>query len=295
MVSSVQLPRTMRSMEASTAHVHVTGGVHAPRGFDRAIRSAYLATTIGAGTLVLVASAIDVDRHPPSSAWIAILAMTCVSAWALVRLSGFPVSFSPSDALTITAALLFGPAAGALCVALDTLIASTRLSPQHRTFTTVAFNVTGPPLAMWLAAHLFFALSGAAPFDISKSTFASMVFPLAIFAMSYFLLNSLLVAAAITLGREGSLLRVWREHFAPLWLTYFGGTSIAGLLLLSIEAGLFNLETLVVALPLMIVLAMAFTTGVERIRPGGQALKSFAHRDRRGLRRTRTWTCRSTR
>lgn len=246
--------------------MHVTGGVHAPRGFDRAVRSAYLATTIAAGTLVLVASAIDVDRHPPGPAWIAILAMTCVSAWALVRLSGFPVSFSPSDALTITAALLFGPAAGALCVALDTLIASTRLSRSHRTLTTVVFNVTGPPLAMWLAAHLFFALSGAPPFGVSTPTFASTVFPLAIFAMSYFLLNSLLVAAAITVGREGSLLRVWREHFAPLWLTYFGGTSIAGLLLLSMEAGLFNLETLVIALPLMIVLAMAFTTGIERVR-----------------------------
>jgi PAS domain S-box-containing protein len=79
-------------------------------------------------------------------------------------------------------------------------------------------------------------------------------------------LNSGLVAAAVTVGRGGSLPRVWREHFAPLWLSHFGGASIAGLLLLSMNAGLFTLETLIVALPLLIVLVMAFSTGIERIR-----------------------------
>ena len=44
------------------------------------------------------------------------------------------------------------------------------------------------------------------------------------------------------------------------------GNWVAGLLLLSMKAGLFNLETLVVALPLLIVLVMAFNTGVDRIR-----------------------------
>ncbi len=246
--------------------MHVPSDVHAPHRFGTAARSVYLTATVGAGTLVLASSAIEVARNPPGTAWVAILAMTCVSGWALVRMPGFPVSFSPSDALTITAALFFGPAAGALCVFVDTLISSTRLSRPHRTLTTVVFNVTGPPLAMWLAAHLFFDLTGARPFDTDTPTLASTVLPLAVFAIAYFLLNSVLVAAAVTLGRDGSLLRVWREHFAPLWLTHFGGTSVAGLLLLSTKAGLFNLETLVVALPLLIVLMMAFSTGVERIR-----------------------------
>jgi PAS domain S-box-containing protein len=246
--------------------IDVPGVVHAPRRFGHAARSVYLTTTIGGGTLVLVSSAVDVVQNPPGTAWIAILAMTCVSGWALFRMPGFPVSFSPSDALTITAALLFGPAAGALCVGLDALISSMRLSRPHRTLTTVLFNVTVPALAMWLAAHLFFKLSGARPFESHTPTSASAVLPLALFAIAYFLLNSVLVAAAVTVGRDGSLPRVWREHFAPLWLTIFGGTSVAGLLLLSMKAGLFNLETLVVALPLLIVLAMAFNTGVERIR-----------------------------
>ena len=246
--------------------MHVTGDPHAPQMRGRTRRRVFLMMTIAAGMLVLVASIVDVVRNPPGAVWLVMLAMAAVSGWAIVRMPGFPVSFSPSDALTITAALIFGPAAGALCVALDTLSSSMRLSPPHRTLPIVLFNVTGPPLAMWVAAHLFFELGGAATFDTERATFASTVLPLAVFATVYFLLNTTLVAAAVTMGRGASLPRVWREHFAPLWLTHFGGTSVAGLLLLSMNAGLFNLETLVVALPLLIVVGMAFSTGVARIR-----------------------------
>jgi PAS domain S-box-containing protein len=232
----------------------------------RFVRSAYLASAMGGGAVVVLVSIVDVLQNPPGVAWLAVLAMTCVSGWAVVRMPGVPVSVSPSDALTITAALLFGPSAGALCVACDATASSMRLSRPHRTLTTVLFNITAPALAMWVAAHLFIRMSGARPFESYAPTFASVVIPLAVFATVYFLLNTLLVAGAITVGRDASLPRVWREHFAPLWLTHFSGTSMAGLLLLSMTAGLFNVETLIVALPLGIIIVMAFSSGLERIR-----------------------------
>jgi PAS domain S-box-containing protein len=254
-------------MQGSTgAPADVSGDVTAPRRFGRSLRSAYLVAMTIAGAIVLAASLAGVVRDPPGAAWLAIVLMTCASGWLLVRMPGFPVSFSPSDALTITAALLYGPGPGALCVACDTAISSMRLSPAHRTLTRVLFNITAPALAMWLSAHLFFAMSGAGPLGLRIPTFSSVAVPLAVFATVYFFLNTGLVAGAITIGRDASFTRVWREHFAPLWITHFGGTSIAGLLLLSMTAGLFNLQTLLVALPLVIVVAMAFSTGVERIR-----------------------------
>jgi PAS domain S-box-containing protein len=267
-------------MDGLTAlSVPVSGDDRAPRPVGGIIRPAYLTTIIGTGGLVLVWSLVEVVRSPPGLEWLAILAMTCLSGWALVRMPGFPVSFSPSDALTITAALLFGPAAGALCVACDALTGSMRLSRSHRTLMTVLFNLTGPSLAMWLAAHLFVRLNGTRLSEVQSPTFVATVLPLAAFATTYFLLNTAFVAGAITIGRNASLTRVWKEHLAPLWLTQFGGTSIAGLLLLSRNAGLLTLETLVVALPLVIVLVMAFSTVVDRMRQRSaeyEELRSYA-------------------
>src|SRR5206468_12210145 len=93
-----------------------------------------------------------------------------------------------------------------------------------------------------------------------------IVVPLAVFAACHFLLNTGLVAGAATIGRQTSLYRAWRQHFLPLWLTYFGGASIAGLILLLMAAGLANLATLTLALPLMVVLLVAVVAGVQRLR-----------------------------
>jgi PAS domain S-box-containing protein len=253
-------------MPASAARrLRLPWGAAASRDPRNITRAAFLAATMSAGALVLTASAIHLLAEPPDAEWFALLAAVAISGAAVVRMPGFPVSFSLSDTLTITAALLFGPEAGAVCVACDTLAGSMRLSRPHRTATTVLFNLTAPPLALWLAASLFFTMTGLQTLQ-DRGPADPIVLPLAIFATVYFLLNSGLVAGAITIGRDASFARVWREHFAPLWLTTFAGTSVAGLLLLFMTAGLFTVETLVVAFPLLIVVLLAFSRGVERLR-----------------------------
>jgi PAS domain S-box-containing protein len=164
------------------------------------------------------------------------------------------------------AALLFGPAAGALLVALEGLVVSFRLKISTPSLTRVVFNVTSLPLAMWLAAHLFFALIHRGPLAAQPPSMTQILGPLAVFAAAYFLLNTGLVAGAVAIGRQVSLYGVWREHFFPLWLTHFGGTSIAGLVLLLMAARLATLTTLTLALPLVVVLLVALFSGAERLR-----------------------------
>lgn len=233
---------------------------------DRPLRRAYLGTVIALGASAVVWSAVQLVSDPPGAMWFVLAALTLVTGWATFRMPNFPLSFSLSDTFTITAALLFGPAAGTVVVAIDGLVISFRLSRSTRTLTRVLFNVTAPALAMWLAAQAFFRIAGTGPLANPPATIGPIVGPLAFFAAAYFLLNSGLVAGAIAIGRQASLYGVWREHFLPLWLTHFGGTSIAGLLLLLMAAGLANLQTLTLALPLMVVLLVAFRIGVERLR-----------------------------
>ena len=116
----------------------------------------------------------------------------------------------------------------------------------------------GPALAMWLAAQLFFVIIQRGPLGIppapspaGSSSRSRCSRPPTSCS------TPVSIAGAIAIGRPASLSRVWRQHFLPLGLTHFGGTSIAGLLLLLITAGLANLETLTIALPLIAVVLIA--------------------------------------
>jgi PAS domain S-box-containing protein len=229
-------------------------------------RRAYLAAVIVLGAVAVTLSAIQTIPAPPGTMWFVLLALTLVTGWATFRMPGFPVSFSLSDTFTITGALLFGPAAGTLLVAIDTIVISSRLNRVARTTTRVLFNTTAPALAMWLAAHLFFRIAHTGPLANPPAAIGPIVGPLAVFATTYFLLNTGLIAGAIVIGRQASFYRVWRERLLPLWLTQFGGASMAGLLVLLMAARLANLQTLTLALPLVVVLLVAFLNGFERLR-----------------------------
>src|SRR5436190_14580432 len=115
------------------------------------------------GGIVLGVSVFHLAVAPPGLAWFILAAFTVTSGAATLRMPVVPVSFSISDTFTIAAALLFGPAAGTITVALDSLAISARLRPEHRSWSRVLFNATVPALSMWVAANTFFALSGVAP------------------------------------------------------------------------------------------------------------------------------------
>ena len=229
-------------------------------------RNLYLGTVIGAGGLVLVASAVQVSGDFPGPLWLLLVILTCLTGWSAARMPGFPISLSMSDAFTIAAALLFGPGAGALTVACDGLIGSTGLTRASRTWSRVLFNVTAPALSLWIASHMFFRVTGAQPLADTNGVFEALVAPLTLFAIVYFLLNTGLVAGAIAIGRDASLATVWRQHFLPLWWTHLTGTTIATLFLLAMTTGLARLQTVLVVLPLVIALVVGASIGVTRLR-----------------------------
>ncbi len=225
----------------------------------------YLGAVMVLGGLVLCASLAAVIARPPGELFLVLAVLTAVCSAAAFRMPGFPVSFSLSDMFTVLGALLFGPAAGALLVALDGLVLSLRLKISAPSLDRVAFNATSVALAMWLAAHLFFAMLGRPPLALASAPLGRTLFPLTVFATAYFFLNTGLVAGAVAIGRDTSFHQVWREHFFPLWLTHFGGTSIAALLLALMASGVADVRTLTAGLPLIVALGLLLT-GTDRLR-----------------------------
>jgi PAS domain S-box-containing protein len=227
---------------------------------------AFLAAVILAGSFALALSLMELSARPLALEWLMLVVLTGVSGWATLRLRAVPASFSISDTFTIAAALLFGPAAGAVTVAVDALMMSLRLAAGGRqpAAVRVLFNVTVPALTMWIAAQVFFSSAGVGPLANAPGTIRGVLVPLGLFALLYFVLNTGLVATAVALERRANVVSIWRDHFAPLWLTYFGGASLAAVFVLMTVAQVIDLSALMLVLPLVVVLHLAYRAALDR-------------------------------
>jgi putative nucleotidyltransferase with HDIG domain len=228
-------------------------------------RALYLYAVGAAGMLVIAASIWQVAVAPLGGQWFILAALTLLSGAATLRMPNVPVSFSISDSFTITAALLFGPAAGALTVAIDSLVMSLGLVRRDYPLRRLFFNAAAPALAIWTAAHAFFLLVGVEPLIENSRSLGSLIGPLAIFAALYFVLNTGLVAGAVALEQRVTLFATWRRHFLGLWLTYFGGAAVATLLIALVSSRGPSLLVLALVAPIPLILYVTFKTAVGRM------------------------------
>jgi putative nucleotidyltransferase with HDIG domain len=191
----------------------------------------YLAAVIGGGIVALLASIVHLLGTPVGLPWFLLAGLTVLSGSATLRLSTVAVSFSVSDTFTIAAALLFGPAAGTVVVAIDSLVISSRLARRNLGWQRLLFNATAPALAMWISARCFFAIVGVGPLIDASVSLGHLIVPLLAFAGLYFILNTGSTALAVAFEQFTSPIVIWRSHFLPLWPTHFGGTAVALLLM----------------------------------------------------------------
>jgi PAS domain S-box-containing protein len=225
----------------------------------------YLLVTM-AGVLALAASIRELRVQPAGSSWLILLGLTAITGWSTLRMRDVPVSFSVSDTFTIAAALLFGPAVGTLTVVVDAVVMSLRVASAIRRFvwTHALFNITAAPLAMFVSAHVFFDLAQTGPLASDPGRIRDVIAPLAIFASVYFLLNTGFVAIAVAHERGADVGVVWHQHLSALWLTYFSGASIAGVLVLMAVARVLDVRTLMLIFPLLVILHVTYRGALDR-------------------------------
>src|SRR5437763_2119602 len=226
----------------------------------------FLPVVVGAGVCVVVASLYNLAVARVDERWFVLAGLTVLSGSATLRMPGTAVSFSISDSFTMAAALLFGPAAGTITVAIDGLVISMRLAarrplPARRAL----YNATAPPLAMWCAAQVFLWLAGSDGVANARHAIGHLVGPLLVFAGVFFALNTGLVAIAIACEQRVSALNIWREHFSGLWLTYFGGAVVAAQLIVLVQERDAGLFVFVLLAPIPLIIYATFKHAVGRM------------------------------
>src|SRR5882762_8396401 len=231
-------------------------------GFSR-VGKTYLWSVIAAGFAVIAGSMYELYVEPIGNQWFVLAALTLVSGSATVRLPSSYASISISETFVFTAVLLYGPAAGTVIVALDGLVISFWLSKRHREFHRALFNMSAPAISVWCSSHLFFAAAHIAPLVKEPSPINAILPALILFALTYFGLNSWLITFVIALEKRLDPFQVWKSSFGWLSLNYFGGASVAFLLVGYNRA--INLGYVGAIVPLLLVLYFTFKAAMGRV------------------------------
>ena len=196
---------------------------------------AYLALVIAGGVLAVVGSVHQLATTiagsrgwswPPLPSWAGWRRFVCRTFRSASRsptrspspprcFSGLPPALSPSR---LTAS-------------------SFPLSSAKRNFALrqLLFNATAPALAMWAggARVLLACRRPCRPVDVVRPLLRA---PSVVFTGLYFVLNTGSIAIAIAFDQRNGPFAIWRRHFLPLWLTYFGGAAVAALLFVLVSS-----------------------------------------------------------
>src|SRR3954471_6298781 len=223
----------------------------------------YIWSVIAAGFAVVGGSIYHLYGEPIGNQWFMLAALTLISGSATVRLPSTYASISISETFVFTAVLLYGPAAGTVIVALDGLVGSFWISKRHREVHRALFNMSAPAVSAWLSAQLFFTVAGIAPLVKEPSPINAILPALVLFALTYFGINSWLITFVITLEKKLDPVKVWKTSFGWLSLNYFGGASVAFLLVGYTRT--ISLGYVGVIIPLLLVLYFTFNAAMGRV------------------------------
>ena len=223
----------------------------------------YIRTVIAVGFGVIGHSLWRVWVDPPGIELLILAALTLLTGSFTVKVPSLSARLSVSETFVFASVLLFGPAAGTATVVLDALIACFWLTPNARSRSRVLFNAAAPAIALWTSRHVFFFMSKSAAGTLHVEDIGAVMVPLFIFALLYFLINTWLVAGALSTQQQSSPLSIWLSNFPALSITYFVGSSIA--MLIVAYSPRIDLTVLGIILPLLVITYLTFRTSMGRL------------------------------
>jgi len=189
-------------------------------------------------------------------------ALTLLSGRFTLKVPSVEAHFSPSEMFTFTSVLLFGPEAGAITLAADSVLIAWQ---RKLTRTQTLFNFGSLALSVWISGKIFFLVARVPPL-FSPETWRTvspggLILPLLLLAVTYFIVNSGLIATAIAFAKKRAPLAIWREHFLWLGPGYAAGACVALLLVVALHQVHFSALALILPLLLLFYFTMRSSFG----------------------------------
>lgn len=196
--------------------------------------------------------------------WVILAGLTLLSGSFTVRIPSFRARISVSETFVFTSVLLFGTCAGTLTVALDVLVVALMARRRARNEPLrVLFNVSSASLSIWTASTLFYWIADIAPLSVAATRVPQLIWPLVMLTGVHFTLNSGLVAIALAGERNENAFSIWRRLFPWLSINYFGGASVAALLVSYTRT--VDFEALGIIVPLLVISYLTYKMAFGRV------------------------------
>ena len=236
---------------------------------------AFVWSVVAVGAAVIGYSLIELLPAPPSMHWLLLAVFTFVSSPFSIRIPSVPLTISLTETFVFASALLFGPAAAVLTVAVDGLIVS--MSGVHRHPQRTLFNIAEPAVSIWVAAECFHLVSGTGPLFGQRVAIGQIFFPLIVLTTAFFLLNALLQSRAVAFEMRVSPWEFLRPQAPHVVLNF--AASLALVVLVAWNADNFVVMTVGVLAPLMLVAFVSSKMASDR-RETQEALRESETRYR---------------
>ena len=221
----------------------------------------YVVAVISLGAGAIVRSVASLILEPTDSRWVILAGLTLLTGSFSIKIPAVAARISVSEAFVIAGLLAFGPHAATLIVALDSLVLTSWLRGRSRSSLRALFNMTAGALAISCAAQLLQWMVPIYPAASAPSD--QLLLPVFAVAISYFVINSWLIAIAVAVERSESSIEIWRRHFPWLSLNYIGGASLA-LILVSYTRNI-SATAVGIVVPLLVVIYLTFRMSWARL------------------------------
>jgi putative nucleotidyltransferase with HDIG domain len=242
----------------------VTGS--APPRLSNAAR-AYVALVGVVGCTLFAWCAVSILRDGlfKDKTWLIFTGLTFATARLTLKVPSVDARFSLTEMFAFASMLLFGPATGAVTLAIDALIYSVRQKlPPAQAF----FNFGNLSLAAFASGSLFFIAANTGPLANQTVPTEVLVLPLALMTAAYFAINSGLIAVAIGFQKKQRPFDVWRAQFMSLGPAYAAGASGALLLIAAVRQ--VHIGTLALLVPMIVVSYLMLRSSFGRLEDAQQ-------------------------
>ena len=194
---------------------------------------AYVLLVVALGGGLILSSMIQLALETTTPYWVIVAALTLFSAPLAIRVPSMRATVTVTETFVFAAALLFGPAAATLTIALDGLLVS--VWAQRRNLHRALFNIGEPAISVFVAAQLFYLVSGVQPLFRSPVGLGELLVPLVLMTTSYFVINSALSVTAVWFETRVNPLQFLRDQLLHTALNYFATCSFVVLLVLNLD------------------------------------------------------------
>lgn len=177
----------------------------------------YIILLVSAATPILIFSIIDVSKNNYDSGWIilAILTILTVPPFLVVFPSVSTIALI-GDAYVMSIAMLYGCSPCIVATACHSTAASLLArNKQKKEFYRLAFNVSSTVFCAWAYSNVYRFLNPS----YSKHA-ADIALPIVALTITFFVLNSLLTAAAICFLSKQSIFKFWIQNYFTLGVEF---------------------------------------------------------------------------